>query len=445
VAFFAHVALAEEGWDVERLRLFEAFEDCVSVLLKVNAGATPDAAVVQAIASVEEMIEASVRVEMRGVISAAVRRVARFVRDPLVMNRVMSYAGFMCSEATRVELMRLFSQSDVLSAELREWAREWACIASFPEALLEHPLPVVFDGTTKFKDHVTNSQPLDLPMEFLIRYNCIGEDVFEGEIFDITSVEMQDRLFDFFLGFDFPWFFVDEGVALARLVDLQLQRRSFSEVALRLSASQCITGTGDFLPCDFLKKMLQRVYSKVSRAQRNEALHALLATKRQNGRYLAHDLIGLGARFLMKQLFKSGASPLVRDASGVLLIANIRCKRLRSIVNGQYIVEKLDFDRDTCEQLAQLIDVYTPAKWTVEWHHLFPDDFRARVRQLLLCNQRLQKAGAAHLSLDPLELVIQWLAVGEVLGQEAIENEMAKLAVGEEEEDSDSDNDDDDD
>jgi hypothetical protein len=415
---------------VARLRLFEAFEDTVSVVLKAKPKATPDAAVVQAIAIVEEIIGASGRVAMRDVISAAVRHVARFVRDPHIMNRLMSYAGIMCSEPSRVALMRLMAQSDVLSVELREWAREWSCIIGHPKMLQLRggPEPQLFAGGTKFKYH--RAQPLVLPLELLFREASNFFEAVDRELLDIPCLEMQDRLFQFFLGFAFDYFFEDEGFAFSQLVEQQLRRRSFSEVASRLSASQCMTNAPEFTAEDDLTEILLRVYSNVSQVQRNEAVYAVLAVKRSDGRYRANCGVFGGAIFLMRVLFESGASPLVRDASGVLLIANVRCLRLRSLVNGKHRVVELSEDPDVCGELESLVEEYMPRSWTVESHHLFPDDFRARVRQLLLCNQRFEGVGAPHLSMDPLELVIQWLAVGEVLGEDAIEREMAKLEVG---------------
>jgi hypothetical protein len=426
------------------VRLFEAFEDGARGLMKsVRADATPDVAVVQAIRSVEKIIGASALVKMRDVVSAAVRHVARFVRDPLVLNGLMTYAGIMCPEPSRVALMRLFAESDVLSVELREWAREWACIDVQCRVLHKDPFEELFAGRTKFKDHLRD--PLELPLELLIRAASDFFETVDREIFEISSAAMQDRLFNFFLAQRFYFFHEDYGTILCRLVEQQLRRRPVSDVASRLSASRCMTNAPELRAEDVLREILRRVYSNVSQAQRNEAVHAVLAVKRSDGRYRANSGVFLSAIFLMRQLFKFGASPLVRDASGVLLIANVRCSRLRSLVNGQFVVERLDLDAPGRRgKLVRLIEKFTPVKWTVGSHHLFPDDFRERVRVLLLCNQRLRGTGAAHLSMDPLELVIQWLAVGEVLGEDAIENEMAKLEVEEEEED-DSDNDDDDD
>jgi hypothetical protein len=170
----------------------------VSVVVKVNARATPDAAVVQAIVSVEEMMDASARVKMRDVISAAVRHLSRLVRDPIVLNRVMSYAGFMCSKHSRVELLELLALSDVLSMELRKWAREWDCIVGNPQMLRRGPLAVLVAGTARFKVHF--QQPMSLPLELLIHSAPSFYGAPHGELFDIPFLKVQDKCFDFFLG-----------------------------------------------------------------------------------------------------------------------------------------------------------------------------------------------------------------------------------------------------
>jgi hypothetical protein len=243
----------------------------------------------------------------------------------------------------------------------------------------------------------------------------------------------------------FEEFHSEDCGALSRLLQLQLLRHDPWHVAALLLWSRCMMGARVFLPCDALGVTLRKLFSRLSQEHRNGAVHAVLAecsTEEFGGwkGYHAHTAIGEGAVYIMRQLFESGASPLLRDGSGVQLFANVLCNRIR----GE--VEEGDTDLGLSpiiiSQLDDLIDDYTPKKWTVESHHLFPDDFRARVLELLLCNQRFQSTGAVHLSLDALEQVIQWLAVGEVLGEDAIENEFAKIE-GEEQEDSSSYNSDD--
>jgi hypothetical protein len=417
---WSHTTRAVEGWSEEQRRLFTVFQ---GIPVLSDQAATPEVKAVAAMHHVDETFDPLQRAEVRDVISAFARSLAGFVQDPLIRTDLMSYAGIMCSEPSRAELMQLFAQSNELSVELREWAREWVCIARHA---VVRSIPGYMAGRTKFQDHAAVTQALRLPVELLMEARWNYFEAFDREMFDIPSPEMQDRIFDFFLGFGFNFFDAEEGFTLARLVEQQLRRHSFSEVASRLSLSQCITDTVGFVECNDLKETLRHLYSNVSNAQRNETVHALLASKREDGGYVSRR----GRRgfvYMMKQLFKCGASPLVRDASGVLLIANMRCTRLRSVVSGQYVFENLRMDTETPRELEKLIGPFTPAKWTIELHHLFPFDFRERVRVLLLCNQRMGLTGAAHLSFDPLEIVIQWLAVGEVLGRDAVENEMAKL------------------
>jgi hypothetical protein len=289
-----------------------------------------------------------------------------------------------------------------------------------------------------FEDHVADA--LELPLELLVPE---GSDIFETvdcELLDIPFPEMQDRLFDFFVEVEFNSFNVGDGNVLSRLVEQQLRRRSASEVASRLSASQCFTRASIFEPGHALKHTLRNVYSNVSQAQRNESVYAVLVCKGSNGVYRANVGISVGGVFMMRQLFRCGASPLARDAAGVLLVANLRCSSLPR-VGGlvRFGGESLAItDPRIVQEVMWVLEKFTPARWTVDSHHLFPDDFRARVRELLLCNQRLRTTGAACLSMDPLEIVIQWLAVGEVLGEDAIENEVAKLLLrGEDDDDGD--------
>jgi hypothetical protein len=324
--------------------------------------------------------------------------------------------------------MHAYVQSEELPVELREWAREWTVILSHAEWFDEDFIPDYFDPDTRYEEYNTDNfetwpGKLLLPLERLFDTDYSIEAT-QSDLFAIPVREMQDRLFLAFLQCDFGTFAVVDGAALSRLVDLQLESWAPSAIASLLTQTRCFAEAGEFEASRALGQTLCKVFSQVGQAERNAAVHAVLAECDDNVCYAAHSHLGRGSVFLLHQLFKCGASPLIRDRSGVLLIANVRRSLLRDAENTSCDIEWKPF---IAKRVIVLIQSYTPAKWSIQTHHLFPPDFRARVRVLLLCNQRVGASGGTNLSFDPLELLIQWLAIAEVLGTDAIQAEMAKL------------------
>jgi hypothetical protein len=414
-----------EGWDAASVQVFNALEGMRLADVMLHADA-PEVVAVGVMSMADAFLKPHTRVAFRAVLSALARTLARSVRDPSVLCSLMTYAGLMCPVALRGELMMQMTKCEQLPALLREWAREWALMIENEHWFDDDRVEEHFAELCTFVEH--ERRPLVLYFEHTCSYEWTAEEL-EGVVYNIPDPEMQDRIFGAFLdgslGVDI--FDDQQGDPLARLIRQQCQRRSFSEVALRLSASRCFTGVPEFDPCEPLNRALHQVYSAVSETQRNEALFAVLAEKRADGSYRAYTDVGQGSVYMIGRLFKCGASPFARDGSGVLLMANVRSSRLRGIVNGRHVIEHLRIEESTRAEIEQSIRTLTPAVWTPDLHRLFPADFRARVRVLLLFNRRMRVAKAVFLPRDPLHLLIQWLAVGELLGADVWEAELVKL------------------
>ncbi len=268
------------------------------------------------------------------------------------------------------------------------------------------------------------------PFQLVFHRGGLDVNAAESELFDFPSEEMQVHAFDWLLGQRVRCFGEAQFIVVRRLFAQQSKRLGPRELAFRLAVTRCIAGVPFVDVGEECGRWMREVFShpEVEQSFLNWAVYHLLAIAYEDETYGAHDDIGEGSLFVLRQLFVSGASPLQRDVSGVQLIANVLADTLRGIeTDGTFVYEALDLEPDLAEEMAVLIREFTPVQWKPGNHHLFPDDFRARVRVVLLCNGRLRASGAPWLHYDVLELVIRWLAVAEVLGQDVIEADLAKL------------------
>ncbi len=424
---------AVDGWTEEEKTLLAVHEH------RVVAGSdfkVSKAAIQTTLASADV---ASLPPKVKSALAQSLAKYLRRDRDDGAFNGdvcdCMSYAARVAPASQRVALLELMTRTEELSDFIREWAREWLFVIRRPDLFPAAVVARIFDSSTDFARH---SSYINLPIDVLPKFNLIVDNIVSSELLDISSPYVRGYAFEFVLDF-----FEDRVIGAA---DLTLMRRLFRMVeecdqdspsgrAFTMFTSRYVMTCVEIAIEEEFGAFLCEVLSNplVDRSVLHEMLCRLMVyCPDDDGTYRVHGFFPCCV-FLTRQLFLCGLSPLVRDPSGVLLAANVRAGKWRFVgkIGRLYYMTLLDWEPEETAAMSALIREFTPRKWRPDNHRLFPADVRLRIRTLLLCNGRLREDGAVWLPYDPLELLIQWLAVAEVLGEDAIEADVARLQVGE--------------
>jgi hypothetical protein len=138
---------------------------------------------------------------------------------------------------------------------------------------------------------------------------------------------------------------------------------------------------------------------------------------------LRYHIFKLDERVLamMRLLLSCGASTLVRDSAGFLLITNIRAGAIFGLFGpseaGTSKSTTLTFKPNVQREMVNLISEYG-ANWTRLNHHLFPQEFRRRVFAFLLVNRRFRTAEKPWLPRDPLQIIFNMVATSDYCDEE---------------------------
>jgi hypothetical protein len=370
---------------------------------------------------------------------ALTHSLAKFLSDP---KQVMDCVAFVVQKGRDVAaLLPRFLRPEVPEL-VREFARQVQVVlenpAIFPRLFPEYP-GYHFGRDDRFL--LTNDYcgPV-FPFETWPVHE-VTEEQLASPMFQIECREVQLRFFEYVVNTDAAtrrFGFRDEVVGLSfckllrRALDMALRTglRTPAQLAVSVATAQNIVRI--LLKCppmvevelgDIVKQTMR--HAEVTSASLDEGVRKLLLT---NCTYIHAGVVAM-----MRLLLSCGASTLLRDAAGFLLVTNVRGgviyeepgsqppprgffgyygnynRRGQQSDSGQ----KLNFQTtDLQRDLVDLVCEYG-ANWTRANHRLFPQEFRQRVFTFLLVNRRQRTAKMPWLPRDPLEIIFKKVATSD--------------------------------
>ncbi len=249
-------------------------------------------------------------------------------------------------------------------------------------------------------------QYLHYPVEDLVLGELTEQQV-DSKLFDIHFAAVPPKIFRWLEQSDATMDDVDVKL-LRRVVEMMRQGELLAPGELVLKIARFAVRLARVSFSRAFSVLLSEIYlhPTVQRRHLNAAAQRLLISEG----WEAHK----GVLLSMRELFACGASPLLRDDAGALMIANM--------VNGRICFggaeENVLFSKKGLRQRAMvLINEVTPAKWTRENHALFPSDVRDRIITFVLVNRRFRCQKLPWLPRDPLSIVLKLVAEYDVLNE----------------------------
>ncbi len=351
--------------------------------------------------------------KMRALKRAAAQSLCKFVSNPQHVFHCLAFvARSAASERERERLLESYVAAPELPEMLCEWARGWVLVMRNPAvfgdgAVNEHfapdcglgfaPLRVLFD-------------------EFAFEHLCakdVTEEQADSELFAVECREVQSRLLDWTLRGWVKRLGSPQLKLLRRVLDMARRAELLprSQLALSVANSVLVAGFESVSSPDDLADLLRQLFRGVGRRDLEEAARGLLEGVPESDGYSCHSEVCSGAVFVMRQLLLCGASPLLRDASGSLLLSIVRSGRGSVLQRGIFRSVEFAFASESVQRdMARVLEEFSPTKWSREKHLLYPPDFRAQAFLFLLTNARLRRENGVWLPRDAAGLVLERLA-----------------------------------
>ncbi len=333
----------------------------------------------------------------------------------------------------------LIASREFLPDVVQEYARQVAIVLDSPELF-----PGMFGANQAFFGFgygmIGVGQRASFPFEELDVLR-LEEEHAASPLFDIGVREIQLRALDWLLNRGTGHWFGQAPHApswpflklMRRLMELLIRSgaRSPSEWAVDLALSTNVMRNLNMFPGPVLHEVKEFIrqclrHSDVQSADLDKAVRKLVLQNRHSIRAETVEMLRL--------LFSCGASTLLRDDAGFLLITNIRAgviyandtedlrvrhyyhwmpHRFESSQRQRDIGEKLSFaSTDVHRDAVDLITSFG-ANWTRQTHALFPKEFRNRIFAFLCVNRRQRSEKMPWLPRDPLQVIIKLVATSD--------------------------------
>ncbi len=372
---------------------------------------------------------------------AVTQSLGKFLSDPAQVFECVAYVAQ--NVRNPMDLLPKFMAPE-LPELVREYARQVHVGLANP-TIFPHVFPEGFRGyhfhgpRYGFLLHHDFAGPI-FPFESW-QVELTTEEHLASPMFQIESREVQERLFAWVLHQDklgraMRMHDVTAGLPYCKLLRRVLESalrtgvRTAAELAVDVACAQNIVrflmksppGAAETELGEIVKQTMRR--AEVTPASLDEGVRKLLLS---NSSY-----IHTGVLAMMRLLLSSGASTLLRDEAGFLLVTNVRAgviytkaeaelsqrrffayhhfpARVQQGDMGQKLhFQNTDIQRDLVDMICEF-----GANWTRANHHLFPQEFRQRVFTFLMINRRQRTAKVPWLPRDPLEIIFKMVATSD--------------------------------